>query len=232
MQAARFEVSQGRMLIGMKVIRWNRGELVASVRYLSTRWKWSIGKVLRFLELLESEQMISKRQEFGQSIISLCNYSFYNEGKSATERKTEHLNDCNSEGNVDGRNSNENRSGTGAEQERNKTNKVNKEKEYVGINASTHTPDDLQMFSAFTEWIKKNAVNVSKMKEPFTIEQYLQLRKKITNRSTVQELLLKMHNWAPLLKKNNSAYLTILNWIRNDFNSGVNEKQTERKLVL
>jgi len=231
-QAARFEVSQGKQLIGMKMILWNRGELVASVRYLSVRWKWSLGKVMRFLELLEDEMMITRRQEFGQTIISLLNYDVYNGGKVVTERKTEHLTNSGLKDSEEERYGNRHTAGTGAEQGRNETNKVNKEKECMGINATTHTPEELKMFEAFTGWVIKNAVNVSKMKEPFTIEQYLQLRKKIPDREKVQELLLKMHNWKPLLQKNNSAYLTILNWSRNDYNNSTKQPVKANKEVV
>lgn len=221
-QTARFEVSQGKMLIGMKMILWNRGELVASVRYLSLRWKWSLGKVMRFLDLLEDEKMITRRQEFGQTIISLLNYSVYNGGKVTTV----HLTDSGSQSSEEQRYTNGHKAGTPMDTPMDtKLIKSNKEEEVVsGINAITHTDEQLVMYKAFTEWIKKNAVNVSKMKEPFTIEQYLQLRKKIPDRQKVQDLLLKMHNWTPLLKKNNSAYLTILNWSRNDYNNQPRQK--------
>lgn len=89
LQQARFEVSEGKMLIGMSVIRWNRGEVIASVRFLVKRWSWSIGKVTRFLELLRDEKMITTRVDNGQTIIMIINYNLYNYIPEA-EHQAEH----------------------------------------------------------------------------------------------------------------------------------------------
>lgn len=98
------------------------------------------------------------------------------------------------------------------------------------INAN-YSEDDNGKYKAFTDWITKNAANVAKMNEPFSIKQYMQLRKKIPDRKKVQDLLLKMHNWKPLRQKNNSAYLTILNWNQNDF-GGNKEEERPRAVVI
>ncbi len=66
-------------------------------------------------------------------------------------------------------------------------------------------------FKKFQDWIFKNAGNVAKMKEPFTNDQYFQLREQFKNEQ-VKELLTAMHNYKPLLTKNISAYLTFCNW--------------------
>jgi len=225
--SARFEESKATELIGGRLVSWTKGQLPVSLRYLSERWMWSKSKVDGFLKLLEGEAMVVRKDVNGQTILTLCNYGFYNQ----KGQQKGHLTNSETSSSEEVKDSKKEIEGTAAGQREDKTNKVNKEKECVGINASTHTPVDESMFKAFTGWIQKNAVNVSKMKEPFTIDQYLQLRKKIPNRVTVQELLLKMHNWKPLLQKNNSAYLTILNWSRNDYNQSkaVNAK---REIVL
>lgn len=218
--SARFEESQATELIGGRLVSWTKGQLPISLRYLSERWIWSKSKVDGFLKLLEGESMVIRKDVNGQTILTLCNYTIYNKNGQQKGHITNSGTTC-SEEVKDGK---KEIGGTAAGQRRDKTNKVNKEKECVGINANTYTPDDEAMFKAFTGWIQKNAVNVSKMKEPFTIDQYLQLRKKIPNREAVQELLLKMHNWKPLLQKNNSAYLTIMNWSKKDYNNNPNEK--------
>jgi hypothetical protein len=68
-------------------------------------------------------------------------------------------------------------------------------------------------FIKFVEWQKKNAPNVLRMKEPFTIDQYFELKEKYKPQE-LKELLESMHNYKPLLEKNVSAYLTVLNWAR------------------
>lgn len=235
LQQARFEVSQGKLLIGMKMIMWNRGELVASVRFLADRWGWGNGKVLRYLELLEQDEMITRRQEFGQTIITICNYDTYNGGKVTTERRTEQkrntgrngLNaiqdsitgeDRNTERNAE-RNGNENKAGTGPEQQRNETNKdniVNKEEEVKpAAPAPIYTPDQENSFKKFQEWIGANAPQVARMVEPFTIDQYLSVAVKYKSQD-IRALLAQMHNWKDLCKKNRSAYYTLMNWKRRE----------------
>ena len=68
-------------------------------------------------------------------------------------------------------------------------------------------------FLKFQEWLKINCLNVTKLKEPFTEQQYLKLTATY-DRKIVQEVLESMHNSKDLLKKYNSAYLTCLNWIK------------------
>ena len=84
-------------------------------------------------------------------------------------------------------------------------------------------------FSTFEKWIHDNAPNVAKMKEPFTIEQYLVLVKDFTGES-IKDLLMKMHNYVPLLKKNNSANLTFRNWSKRDYNTESTEPIKNTKL--
>ncbi|HEX7906246.1 MAG TPA: hypothetical protein VF487_20370 [Chitinophagaceae bacterium] len=224
---ARFEESQATELIGGRLVSWTKGQLPVSLRYLSERWMWSKSKVDGFLKLLEGERMVIRKEVNGQTILTLCNYSAYNQ----KGQQKGHLTNSDLEDSDEQRDSKKEIDGTATGQRQDKTNKVNKEKD-VGINANTHTPIDESMFKAFTGWIQNHAVNVSKMKEPFTIDQYLQLRKKIPDRGKVQDLLLKMHNWQPLLKKNNSAYLTILNWSKNDFNNSTLKAGKDKTVVL
>ncbi len=68
-------------------------------------------------------------------------------------------------------------------------------------------------FKKFKDWIYAHAPNVSKMREPFKLDQYLELRQKFKN-DQVKDLLTAMHNHKPLLHKNVSAYLTLLNWVK------------------
>jgi hypothetical protein len=76
--------------------------------------------------------------------------------------------------------------------------------------------DQRSSFLKFTNWIKENAPRVAKMKEPFTIRQYLSVTGKGYKTVEIQQLLCDMHNWADLLKKRESAYLTFINWKRRE----------------
>lgn len=86
-----------------------------------------------------------------------------------------------------------------------------------GAGALAYIQDDRDRFKAFQEWITRKAPTVAKMKEPFTIDEYLKLKENFTQ-AQVQNLLIRMHNWVPLLKKNKSAFYTLTNWSENSFN--------------
>lgn len=79
-----------------------------------------------------------------------------------------------------------------------------------------HTDKEIGSFKKFSTWITDNAATVNKMKLPFTIDEYLKVRNEIPDNDRVKEILLKMHNWEPLLRKNKSAYLTLKNWHSRD----------------
>lgn len=82
-----------------------------------------------------------------------------------------------------------------------------------------HTKEEILFFKNFETWIKDSAANVSKMKEPFKIEEYLKL-KKIFSSEQIKGQVLKMHNYRPLLQKNVSAYRTFLNWAERENDTG------------
>ncbi len=104
-----------------------------------------------------------------------------------------------------------------------------------GADAPAYTEEQQATFAYFQQWIDKNAPRVAKMKEPFSIEQYYKLKEDGFTKAQVQEIILKMHNYEPLLKKNRSANLTLRNWSKKEFNSpGAgstnNQNQTDDEL--
>lgn len=92
LQLARFEANSTKEIINGRVIEYERGERPLSLRLLADRWKWSKNRVDKFLDLLVSERMITKRTTQGtavrtgsgtacgtkQTIITICNYDTYN----------------------------------------------------------------------------------------------------------------------------------------------------------
>lgn len=95
-----------------------------------------------------------------------------------------------------------------------KESKVDKSIVPESDDSKKHSIEEQNKFKLFTDWILKYAPMVAKMEEPITIDQYKKLKEKGLSRDVLQEYLIKMHNWKPLLKKNRSAYLTLLNWNR------------------
>lgn len=60
-----------------QVIPLDTGDQARSELTLTKSWKWSRGKVRRFLSKLETELMISQKTGHLTSVISICNYSLY-----------------------------------------------------------------------------------------------------------------------------------------------------------
>lgn len=111
LQSARFEEAETGRMIGGSFVKWKRGELPASLRFLAERWGWSKNKVDGFLKVLVSEQMIVKRTADGtaQTVITVCKYDSYN----VKSKSKGHQKDI---------------EGTAKGQRGDKTNKENKEK--------------------------------------------------------------------------------------------------------
>lgn len=78
LKEARFEDT--KLLDGNKIVKVNRGQIYASVRFISNALKWPTKRTLNFLKLLENEKMIKREtvKETGQSLITICNYDKYN----------------------------------------------------------------------------------------------------------------------------------------------------------
>lgn len=71
---------------GMK-INIKRGQIGWSEMRLSERWRWSRGKVRRFLSELEDEKMIIQQKNRRSPIVSVINYSSY-QSDSTTQGTT------------------------------------------------------------------------------------------------------------------------------------------------
>lgn len=78
-QMARFEAEPiSNILPCGRQITIERGEVHASLRFLSNRWKWSVDKTKRYIDKHKEKGEIVHRSEQGESILKLCNYDIYN----------------------------------------------------------------------------------------------------------------------------------------------------------
>lgn len=78
-RSARFEEKPSVVLLANgKEITLQRGEIHASLRYLSTRWGWGTDKTKKFIDKHIEKQEIERKTEQGESILKLCNYERYN----------------------------------------------------------------------------------------------------------------------------------------------------------
>jgi hypothetical protein len=70
-----------KRVIQGNLIQVPRGGIVASVRFLSGRWKWSTTKTCKFLDVLRLEGMIKTEKRQGQTVLLLCKFEEYNTEK-------------------------------------------------------------------------------------------------------------------------------------------------------
>ena len=65
-------------VINNRLFKLERGQLVASVSYLKSHWRWSDGRVRNFLKRLKNHDMIEVDSSKFISVITICNYDRYN----------------------------------------------------------------------------------------------------------------------------------------------------------
>ncbi|RYZ25646.1 MAG: hypothetical protein EOO10_17705 [Chitinophagaceae bacterium] len=71
----------------------------------------------------------------------------------------------------------------------------------------TYSEEQKRSFQKFQAWIAANCPSVAKMKEPFTIDQFIRLKNKLDWKK-IADICEQMENWEPLLKKRTNAYKT------------------------
>ena len=75
----------------------NRGQVGCSMKKLAARWKWSRGKVWRFLETLKNERQIEHQKTTVTTLITILNYDEHQKTDSQTDiRRTSdgHKQEC------------------------------------------------------------------------------------------------------------------------------------------
>lgn len=189
-------------IINGQWVKWERGQMPVSLRFLGSRWKWSRSKVSLFLENLRREKMIEivTAKETVITVLTVCKYGDYNPvSKKKGQQKGQ---SSDSEVTVEGQSSD-------------KLKESNKVKEVKEV-SEVYTQEDISLFNSFIGWIGKNAPKVNEMRETISIKQFLKLRKDYpgdAGRTLIQDVLLSMHNYKDLLKKYESSNLTLRSWI-------------------
>jgi hypothetical protein len=96
-------------------------------------------------------------------------------------------------------------------------------------------PDDIEpdvwaRYLKLNEWLKTNAPNILKIQEQITVYQYQKLTAKMHG-TELAALLIKMHNWKGIDKKNVSVYLTVLDWAKRAYNSEAQKAKDEKETI-
>lgn len=149
-QSARFEAKSE--LVNSRTVEVQRGEVIASRRYLEKRWGWSNTRVVKFIEYLRRNGMITTRNENGVNIITLCEpfIPTLNAKRQQKRQQKRHVTDCVCDSYSEG---NATKNATKNATETPKQNKGNKD--YL----STTTPTRVREESFGDEYLETESVN-------------------------------------------------------------------------
>lgn len=220
-----------------------RGQVAWSEISLAKRWKWSRGKVRRFLqELEENDSQIVQQKDNVTSLLSIVNYDKFQLNGTADDTPS---------GTADGQQTDSKRYTN-----KNDKNDKNDKKNTISVSSRRYKSDgfdqhnrhevaslkknlitnfvekgipldkaeadaeaiimkDQEDYRKFMEFIDNKAPRVNKLEKAFSFAEFIEIRSKYDSKR-VAEILLKMDNWKPLLSKNVHAYKTLLNWMRKN----------------
>ena len=158
-----------KMLIDNEIVVIKRGSFMTSIVKLSARWAWSRGKVMRYLKLLESEQMLNTKRTPKGTLITIVKYDDYQLSDMSCESTNESTYGATNE------TPNESTDGTtyeSADESQNKNIKNNKnvkneKKERKG--QAVYYPNDELLNNAFKEFLTMR----NKIKKPLATKQAL-----------------------------------------------------------
>ena len=82
-----------KMLIDDEVVIIQRGSFMTSIVKLADRWGWSRNKVVRYLDMLESEQMLNTKRTPKGTLITIVKYDDYQLSDMPCESTNESTNE-------------------------------------------------------------------------------------------------------------------------------------------
>lgn len=188
-------------------VNLKRGDVGRGQDELAKRWRWSRGKVIRFLNELQEKGWIVQQGNNVTTCITIVDYERYQGDGTANEQEV-----VTETGNKQV-----------ANQYLNKEERSKRRKKNTGASApapvlEVKTEED-GAYVAFIGWLQKNAPRVMQLKQTISINDYSNLKKKYgtgARKKLMQETLLAMQNRADLLKKYVSAYQTLDNWMARE----------------
>lgn len=175
-----------------------RGEVAHSMESLAQRWKWSRGKVLRYISQLENSQMIVQQKSHVITKLSITNYNTY-QSDGTTDSTTD------GQQTVQQTDTNKN-----DKKEKNE----NKERETRTQKPESTNPE----YTKFNDWIQKNAPycsNTQNFSHQITEEELSKL-KEIYSSQQIADIILKIENRKDLRKRYANLYRTVENWIKKE----------------
>ena len=179
-----------------------RGEVAHSMESLAQRWKWSRGKVLRYISQLENSQMIVQQKNHVITKLSITNYNTY-QSDGTTDSTTD------GQQTVQQTDTNKN--------DKNDKNE-NKERETRTQKPESTNPDYIK----FNNWIQEKAPycsNPRNFPHQITEEEFIKLKKKYSGQQ-IADIVEKIENRKDLRKRYSNLYLTVNNWIKKEIENG------------
>lgn len=76
----------GSFYVRKQEVKLERGQLAWSELTMADRWKWSRGKVRRFLAELEKQGMITQHKTRLTSVVTITNYSDFQDGEDSKQK--------------------------------------------------------------------------------------------------------------------------------------------------
>lgn len=119
-----------------KIIVIKRGQFITSIRKLAERWKWSKDKTAKFLDLLQSDEMLVRESDTKRTLITIVNYELF-QGEDGSER-TPNGHQTDTKRTPSGLNNND-------------KNVNNDKEESIGAKAKRFTPPTLEEVKAYCE---------------------------------------------------------------------------------
>ena len=89
----RAQYEDAKVLIKGQLIELKKGQLLVGTDTLSKEWQWSRGKVLRFLKLLEQDEIISLDGTALGTVVTIENYSKYQDLRATDDTTDEQRTD-------------------------------------------------------------------------------------------------------------------------------------------
>ena len=161
-----------KMLIDDEIVIIRRGEFMTSIVKLADRWGWSRNKVMRYIDILEIEQMLNTKRTPKGTLVSIIKYDVYQIGDMSNETPYETANGTTGEtpnGTSDGT-TDETTDGTQNKNIKNNKNEKNvKNDKKERKEPIVYYPNDELLNNAFKEFVTMR----NKIKKPLATKQAL-----------------------------------------------------------
>lgn len=192
---------------GESTLKLNRGELLFGRFKAEEQLGLDGSTIYRIIKWFENENMVEVKTNNQYTIITICKYDSYQSLNLENEQPTNSQRTTNEQDMNQIRTRHEPDMNT--YKKANKSNKDKKDNNKEAIASITKSEN----FILFENWLKENAPQVLKMKEPFTDSQFQNIAESLRSEKGVS-ILKNMHNTDCLLKKYRSANLTFQNWYK------------------